>query len=308
MSVQFPYRAVICGEEHIVKGWRGQKLVTNKAVFSVRHIYGNWQIQDFRLFEVAMIQPDGKDSWLLNGKPLSLLESIRMGVRLVEIPRDENLRVHKDYVRAVAWVDTKGNLAKVTELLDEIIKFWKKAELAVADSNEEPHPTLAELFSKFGESIMEITRCKELLATWSNQIWLTEFRPSNQKKPISANEKQLAAVTIKLEQTQKSLSKAEAVTNDTLKEALSKWMRFDPAGMAITTKARIEKAVKLYLTDKEKMGSLSKIAAEFGVSKKTVSLWFKTFSEETGFRVVTYRRHESVRAHQKADLVQDEEK
>jgi len=72
MSVKFPYRAVICGEEHIVRGWRGRKLITDKGSFFVGHIYGDWQIQTARIFEVALIQSDGNGGWLLNGKALSL--------------------------------------------------------------------------------------------------------------------------------------------------------------------------------------------------------------------------------------------
>jgi hypothetical protein len=138
MSVKFPYRAVICGEEHIVKGWRGRKLITDKGIYLVNHIYSNWQIENHRLLEIATIRSDGNDGWLVNETPLSFLEKLPMGIRLHRIPNDENLRVHKDKICAVAWFDTAGNSPKVTELLDEIKIFWVKSTLPLIKDTEEP--------------------------------------------------------------------------------------------------------------------------------------------------------------------------
>ena len=148
MSVKFPYRAVISGEEHIVKGWQRRKLITDKGSFFVGHIYGDWQIQFHRLFEVALLQSDGKGGWLLNGKEFSLLNSLPMGLRLSGIPSDENLRVYKDRICAVAWIDKTGNWAKVTELLDEVISSWRTALLPPIKSDEEP--SLAKIFGQLG--------------------------------------------------------------------------------------------------------------------------------------------------------------
>jgi hypothetical protein len=38
MSVNYPYRAVICGEEYIVKGWRNGNLLTDKGEFIFRRL------------------------------------------------------------------------------------------------------------------------------------------------------------------------------------------------------------------------------------------------------------------------------
>lgn len=89
--------------------------------------------------------------------------------------------------------------------------------------------------------------------------------------------------------------KAEGAASSTLEEALSKWMRFNPPGMRADTKAKIQRAVQLYMTPD--MRSESKIAAEFSVSRKQVSTWFKQFTAATGFPVVIHKRHESVRDH-----------
>ena len=106
--------------------------------------------------------------------------------------------------------------------------------------------------------------------------------------------------TSSLQKTTAEMEKAREVATLTLEEALRKWMRFDPPKMRIETKAKIEKAVKMYMTDPKKH-SLAAIAQEFSVSRKTVSIWFKAFKQETGFKVVTYRRHESVKDHVQAE-------
>jgi AraC-like DNA-binding protein len=329
VSVHFPYRAVICGEEHIVKGWRGRKLVTDKGRFSVRHLYGDWQIQAYRLFEVALIQPAGNDDWLLNGKPLSLLKSLPMGARLAAISGDETLRVHKAKVCAVAWIQTSASSA-VTQLLDAVLESWKQAAQPRGDSQgplEAVNESVLEeetdrdrlliqrwreqcekgnLFLKPLEAIANVLVFQSLSAGWSKPIWLTEFRSAGKKASLSPEQRKFAKLTQELEAEREQRRKAETAAGDTLGEALSKWMRFEPLGMAAETRARIEKAVKLYVTEPDKH-SLAKIAAEFKVSRKTVSGWFKTFTRETGHPVVTHRRHESVREHLQADSEQEEE-
>jgi len=104
----------------------------------------------------------------------------------------------------------------------------------------------------------------------------------------------------KLRKLEGRAQRAEQAARLTLKEALRKWMRFDPPGMRADTKARIEKAVKLYVTEPDKR-SLAKIATEFRVSRKTVSSWFARFTNETDFPVVSHRRHESVNDHLRAE-------
>jgi hypothetical protein len=297
VSVQFPYRAVICGEEHIVKGWRGRKLLTDKGSFSVRHFYGDWPIQNHRLFEVATVQSDRKGGWLVNGRPLSLLKSLPFGLRLTGIPSDETLRVNKDKICAAAWFQV-ANLPNVTELLDGLEDFWKQASQPSDDATS-PSERLA-------LSVINLFDWKAVAGAWSKPVWLTECRHAPQTLPVSPQQKQLARVVTELSETKAQLRKVEATASDTLKEALLKWMRFDPPRMSVPTKAKIEKAVRLYSTDPDKR-SLAKIAAEFGVSRKTVSGWLHKFQEETGFPVITHRRHESVREHLKAHPMQDEE-
>ena len=107
--------------------------------------------------------------------------------------------------------------------------------------------------------------------------------------------------------TKAQLRKAESAASDTFKEAMSKWFRFAPQGMSADTAARIAKAVQMYSSDPEKR-SLAKIAAEFRVSRKTVSVWFEKFRKETGFQVVLFRCHESVKEHLKSDSKQEGEK
>jgi excisionase family DNA binding protein len=175
MSVQYPYRAVICGEKHIVKGWRGRKLVTDKDTFAVRHIYGDQQIQSRRFFEVATIQADGNGSWLVNGKPLSLLELLPFGERLADIPRDENLRVYEDKICAVAWFDKTGTGTQPTELLDLVLKFWSAASLPVSGQKQE---NMADVFRAVSAALKLY---RVFAPVWSSPIWLTEFLPAGRK-------------------------------------------------------------------------------------------------------------------------------
>ena len=106
--------------------------------------------------------------------------------------------------------------------------------------------------------------------------------------------------TSALQKTTADFEEARVVAELTLKETLQKWMRFDPPNMRTETKAKVEKAVKMYMTEPKKHSEAA-IAQEFSVNRKTVSIWFKMFFKETGFRVVTHRRHESVRAHIQAE-------
>ncbi|MGH7980214.1 MAG: hypothetical protein ACREE6_12640, partial [Limisphaerales bacterium] len=160
------------------------------------------------------------------------------------------------------------------------------------------------------EMLVATTTRYRVMFTNGQRGWLKEclFRqPQNQVERQEFTQGQDAVVhrtAAELEQTKAKLRKAEAAANITWKEALSKWMRFEPAGMKADTRARIEKAVKMYLTDPDKH-SLAKIAAEFCVSRTTVSGWFAKFTTETGFRVVTFERHETVVDHLKTDLEPD---
>ena len=81
MAFQFPYRAIICGEEHIVKSWQGRKLITSGGNYLIGHIYGDSTIHNHRLLEIAMIRSDGNDGWLVNDKPLLFLEKLPIGLR-----------------------------------------------------------------------------------------------------------------------------------------------------------------------------------------------------------------------------------
>lgn len=92
---------------------------------------------------------------------------------------------------------------------------------------------------------------------------------------------------------QKLIQKLQAKAGLTLKEALLEFMKFDLNGMSTDRRARIKEAVMLY--SRPEFNSLSKVAKEFKVTSKTVSTWLKTFADKTGFQVVQFERHQSVR-------------
>jgi len=80
----------------------------------------------------------------------------------------------------------------------------------------------------------------------------------------------------------------------TLKEALAEWGKFNLPGVSTKTRARIKEAVMMY--SRPEYHSLSKVAKEFNVTPKTVSTWLNTFTYKTGFQVITFRQHQSVRS------------
>jgi hypothetical protein len=129
-SVKFPYRAVICGKEHVVKNWNGENLLTDKGQFTFRPLKKNgksyWPRTECRLLEVAILQPADTGEWLLNGHSLSLLQFHPSGKRLMGIAESEDLRLYKQEIRAVAWylAVSAGNQ---TAELDIVLDDWKKA-------------------------------------------------------------------------------------------------------------------------------------------------------------------------------------
>lgn len=296
MNVEYPYRAVICGEEHIVKGWRDGNLLTDKGEFVLRQLY-RYAIQSARLVEVASLQLHENGEWLINGHNLRSLQSTAAGSRLPSITSDEPLRVYKGEIRAVVWVQRNDSTGNITELLDTILDFWKKP----------PQPVKEETNAYLIHEMTVSFRNLRIFAGLSGPIWLTNFhRVGDVAAEQTPDQIKLAKAAAEIEQKNAELRKVKAAANDNLKEALSKWMRFEPVGMKADTKARIEKAVKIYLTDPDKH-SLKKIADEFHVSRTTVWKWFVTFTKETSFPVVTHERHESVLAHLKADSELDME-
>jgi hypothetical protein len=178
MSIRYPYRAVICGEEHIVKGWRSGNLITDKGEFVFSLLHGDDNIFSTRLLEIAMLQRDRNGEWLLNGHNLNNLQFfLPGGKRFYDITNDEDMRVYKNEIQAVAWIQTDGE-GNITDLLDTILFFWKTAARDIKNAaqiysiKENTKATaivkiaasLAVGLSSFGKSAMR-----------SNPIWLTKF-------------------------------------------------------------------------------------------------------------------------------------
>ncbi len=131
---------------------------------------------------------------------------------------------------------------------------------------------------------------------WKNADEVTILRHTvlERNNDLASKEYEVEKQCQRAEAERDRADKASVTAAATLKEALAKWLNFNPPGMRPITKAKITRAVHLYATT---MRSESKIAAEFGLSRKQVSKWFKLFTEATGFPVVTHRRHQSVRDH-----------
>jgi hypothetical protein len=196
MSVKYPYRAVICGEEHFVEGWNGGNLITRKGEFVFSRLHGDYPIQSARLLEVALLQLDEKGEWILNGHNLNSLQFfLPGGKRFYDITNDEDMRVYKDEIHAVAWIQTDGE-GNITDLLDTILFFWKSAardiknaayvysikENTKASAIAKIVAGLAVGLSSFGKS-----------AQRSNPIWLTKFHPAAENNLDPAEIKKLPA-------------------------------------------------------------------------------------------------------------------
>jgi hypothetical protein len=173
-----PYRAVICGEEHIIEGWHGGNLVTDKDEF-VFSRHDNYSVPSDRLLEVALLQLDQNGEWLLNGHNLRSLQSMTFlpaSSRLHEITRGEVLRVHKREIHAVAWVQTKSEVS-VTNLLDTISNFWKMVSQPAKENAN------VSVWQEIGLHLGASLSYMGIMAGLSEPIWLKEFYPIGAKNP-----------------------------------------------------------------------------------------------------------------------------
>jgi hypothetical protein len=170
-GIQYPYLAVICGEEHAVKGWRDGNLLTGKGEFVFNPLHGDRSIESARLVEVALLQLDEKGEWLLNGHHLKMLEYLPAGNRLSGITSREDLRLHKGEIHAVAWVQAE-NAEDIIRLLDTILDSWKTA--SQPDKIKEMFSTpYHQATIGLGNFVSDFTVFKD----WGDPIWLTKFQP-----------------------------------------------------------------------------------------------------------------------------------
>lgn len=160
-SIKYPYRAVILGEEHIVKGWSGENLFTDRGQFVFRPFAkngrSNWP-PECRLLEVATVQPAGMGEWLLNGHRLSVLQFRSSGKRLLGVTQDEDLRIYKQEIRAVAWYLAVSGGSQTAEL-DIVLDDWRRAE-----AKEAIKPDAGQILSRLNSLFF---------MGWSPPIWLT---------------------------------------------------------------------------------------------------------------------------------------
>ena len=179
-SVPYPYRTVILGEEHIVKAWQEGNLLTDKGEFIFQRLQGkqvdsewagvfpggvpsSYPIQSMKLLEVATIQPDGNGGWYLNGQHFAKLQFLPASIRLNGVANSEVLRVYKDEIRAVAWVQAVS-CGSLTLQLDTVLSDWKLArQCNKANLND----------------VLPDSFYRNLFAGWSKPVWLTEFHGVN---------------------------------------------------------------------------------------------------------------------------------
>jgi len=172
-----------------VKGWRGGNLLTDKGEFVFSQLFGRYPIQSARLLEVVTLQLDESGEWLLNGHDLRMLQLyVPGGNRFYDITNDEDLRVYKGEIHAVAWVQ-KNSEGNITQLLDTILSFWKTAAQGIKDAAyiySIKENTKASAIAKLVASLAVGLSSFGKSAQRSNPIWLTKFHPIAKNNPYTA--------------------------------------------------------------------------------------------------------------------------
>ena len=249
MSVQYPYRAVIFGEEHTVQGWRGRNLVTDTGSFTVRHIYSpDWPIQDHQLVEVATVQADGKGGWLVNGYPLPhYLNRLCMSERFQNISTDETLKLHKIKIFAGAWFGIP-NSPETSRLVDLLMEFWHGARQRIGN------PKQGRLIAPMWDlpTILDTRPCQLEKGGWSSPHWLSEFRPVEKKPRHPKKQIEDAAHLPQLQQA----AKIEVVEGTPAPEKIAQKKVQEPAPSA-----------------PDYFFSYKKAAQYIGVTERTIKNW-----------------------------------
>ncbi len=265
MSVRFPYRAVIFGEEHIVKGWQGRTLLTDKGGFFVQQLDGDFQIQAARLLEVAWLQPGESRQWLLNRRNLHALQLMPLGKRLESITCDEDLRTQKGKICAVAWFHLLNkSTSSITELLDKILTFWEIASELDPESISDGGTRIVKLWRK---STLDLDYHR-IFVGWSKPVWLTEFRPAGQNIPILPAEKRLAKTDAELQETKAQPTNALVETVKTTKHKATKTRQPKPV-------ARVKNIVAPTKSPPEFFTKIENAADYIGVVPRTILNWKK---------------------------------
>jgi len=187
---------------------------------------------------------------------------------------------------------------------------YEKAAVSIARAARilfRKHPTLSKLLAVAAKRMRELERAQKPVIQYQDEAkryhrqgdyeLAEECKATARglvRKPIIEKHKLTKAKVQKtLAETKARL--AEDKASATLEEALKAWSRFDIPGKKEITKARIQRAVQLYM--QPDMRSERKIADRMKVTPKQVSTWFKAFTKATGFKVVTHKKNESVRNH-----------
>lgn len=161
-----------------MKDWRSGNLTTDKGEFVFSLLHGDDSIFSTRLLEIATLQRDRNGEWLLNGHNLGSIQFfLPGGKRFYEITNDEDMRVYKDEIHAVAWIQTDGD-GNITDLLDTILFFWKTAARDIKNAAyvySIKENTKASAIAKFVGSLAVGLPSFGKSAQRSNPIWLTKF-------------------------------------------------------------------------------------------------------------------------------------
>ena len=168
MSVAYPYRAIICGTEHIVRSCDGRSIVTDKGKFQFVQLAGGYPIHAARLLDLATLVLDEKGEWLINGYKLNLLSYTRNAPHLFSILEAEALRVYKGEICGIAWVQTKERPYEgITNILDRVLKFW--ATPIPLQPKKQPEG-FSDVMGELSENLMGMSHLRGWYSNLANSI------------------------------------------------------------------------------------------------------------------------------------------
>lgn len=180
-----PYRAVICGEEHVVKGWKDGNIVTDKGEYIFQRLQGrdveaewagelgsvrfNYSFNCAYVMEVATLRANKRGEWLLNNQKLDTLLCPPTGIRLHDLKRSEVLQLRKNEIKAVAWVQTVRGGNSTVEI-DLVLRDWRDGK------RRRP-----------AKQPGEVNWHGNFFAGWSKPVWLTSFQIAEMAEDVCSS-------------------------------------------------------------------------------------------------------------------------
>jgi hypothetical protein len=194
-KLQMPYRAIIFGDGHLVEGWVGDRLTTDKGEFIVQRLRGNlvdseWcndpkkvkptrRLSSMRLLEVAKVRTHESGELLLNDKWYGKLRFLPGSERFLglELTRSPVLRSRADDVEALAFFKISSDELRESEI-DLVLDDWRSARSSKTPSFFD---FLDSQFSILDLPLFDPLGKRKRFAVWSVPVWLRKFEQVESK-------------------------------------------------------------------------------------------------------------------------------